>query len=222
MKPHRCSALVLGLLILAAPLAHAANLQLGLQKGSRLWLEGSSTVHEYSSTASELKATLAHDPASWDAALPRAEAIEKLIRAHGVTALEVIVPVQGMHSGKSGLDKNMAKALNASAHPDIRFVLSDYKVAEGAKPGEMAIDARGKLTVAGVTKDVAIAVSAAREEDILHLRGRVPLKMTQFEVKPPTMMMGALRTSDDVTVQFDLRLGAGEPLADSDGKGGSQ
>jgi hypothetical protein len=45
----------------------------------------------------------------------------------------------------------------------------------------------------------------------------MPLRMTQFGIKPPTMMMGALRTSDDVVIHFDLLLDAKDGAALSGG-----
>jgi len=214
------SVLVLVALVLAAPLAQAADVQLRLMPGSKLWLTGTSTIHEYSSTASKLDVLFGHEGAAWNAALPRGEAIEKLIQQHGVTSIELIVAVKGLHSGKDGLDKNMYKALLAEKHPEIRFAMTGYDVHGGSKSGELAIDAKGKLSIAGVEKDQAIAATAVREGDAVRLRGRVPLKMTQFKIKPPTMMMGTLRTSDDVTIQFDLLIGAGDaPLAGTQAKG---
>jgi polyisoprenoid-binding protein YceI len=209
-------AVVLVALALAAPLAHPADTALTLSPGSKLRLTGTSTVHEYAATASRLDASFGLEAAAWSASLPRGEAIERVIRERGVTSLEVTVPVTGLHSGKDGLDKNMYKALLATKYPEIRFVMSGYKVAEGSKPGETAIDARGKLTIAGVEKELGIAATAVREGDAVRLRGTVPLKMTTFGIKPPTMMMGTLRTSDDVTIHFDL-LVDGAPPADAKG-----
>jgi len=216
------SVLILAAVAAIAPIARAADVGLALQPGSKLWLTGSSTVHAFESTASKLNVVFTHEPAKWEATLPRGEAIERLIREHGVTAIDLTVGVNGLHSGKDGLDKNMYKALLAEKHPEIRFALGDYQVGDGAKPVEMAIEAKGKVTVAGVEKDVAIRATAVREGDSVRLRGDVALKMTQFGIKPPTMMMGALRTSDDVAVHFDLLIGASQPALAGDSASGGR
>ena len=201
-------ALVFAALIAAAPFAFAADDALVLQPASKLWLTGSSTMHAYSSTATQLEVRVRHDAALWNAALPAAEAVEQLIRQHGVKAIDVTVGVAGMKSGKDGLDKNMSKALLAQKHPKIHFVLSTYEIADGAV-GEIPIDAKGKVTVAGVERDVRMKVTGTREGDAVRLRGETQLLMSEFGIKPPTMMMGALRTADPVVVHFDLRLAAG-------------
>lgn len=217
----RFSALIAALLLTPA-LVRAANPGLSLQPGSKLWLSGSSNVHDFTSTASKLNVVFSHGSVAPGAALPRGEAIEKLIREGGVK-VEVTLPVTGLHSGKDGLDKNMYKALLASEHPEIRFTLADYKVHDGTTAGELAIEARGQLRVAGVELEQAIFATVVREGDTVRLRGRVPLKMTQFSIKPPKMMLGTMRTSNDIVVHFDLLIGATVvPLVGAETNGRSQ
>jgi polyisoprenoid-binding protein YceI len=215
------SVVILAAMAATVTIAREANVSLAVEPGSKLSLTGSSTVHAYSSTASRLRVVFTHEPARWQAALPRGEAIEQLIREHGVTAIEVTVDVNGLKSGKDGLDKNMYKALRAEKHPEICFTLGSYEVADGAKPGEMAITAKGKVSVAGAERELKIAATAVRQGDSVRLRGDVPLKMTQFGIKPPTMMMGTLRTSDDVAIHFDLLIGASQPAIAGDSAGGA-
>ena len=199
----RVPALVLAALFAAASLAQAAGL--ATQAGSKLWLDGSSTVHAYSSTASKLQVTFQHDPAAWPADATGGDAIERLIREKGVKSMEVVVDVAGMRSGKDGLDKNMRKSLKADKHPEIRFRMAGYELAKATAP--MTIDAKGTLNVAGVDQAIQLSVTATREGDTVRLKGTAPLLMTQFGIKPPTMMMGAMRTSDKIVVHFDLIVG---------------
>ena len=193
--------------LMAAAVAMAVPSELALQPASKLWLKGTSTVHEYTSTASKLEVTVKTDVARWPGAESGAAAIEDLIRAAGVTSVDVVVPVTGLKSGKDGLDKNMYKALKAETNPEIRFHLSGYQVAAAATAGETRIDAKGALKIAGVEREVPITATLVRDGEAVRLRGNVPLLMTQFGIKPPTMMMGALKTADAVTVSFDLLLG---------------
>lgn len=211
MQHHiRFTTVLLAATLVAVPFAGAGERELALQAGSKLWLEGSSTVHAYEATASRLNVILRHDTARWQEGVPRGEAIERLIRDHGVTSIEVTVGVTGLKSGKDGLDKNMYKALLAPKHPDIRFTMNAYEVADAPKAGDIAIAAKGKLFVAGVECPIDISATAKREGDSVRLQGSVPLLMSQFGIKPPTMMMGALRTADAVKVKFDFLIGANE------------
>ncbi len=195
----------LAALVLCVPLAHAAPGELSLRPGSSLWLTGTSTVHKYRSQASKLDVTFTSDAALWPS-VGGAEAIEGLIRAHGVTAIVVVVGVTGLKSGKDGLDKNMYKALRAEEHPEIRFKMVDYQVGASDSTGTH-IDARGTLTVAGVEREITFPATERRDGDTLRLRASVPLLMTQFGIKPPKMMLGTIKTSDKVVVHIDLLIG---------------
>lgn len=199
--------LVLAATLAAAPPGAAAG-ELALQAGSTLGLKGKSTMHAYEARASKLEVTFTADPALWPADASGGEAVERLMRARGVTAMTVVVPVAGLQSGKKGLDRNMVKALLAGQHPEIRYHMSSYEIVAGAASGEMTIHAKGVLTVAGVDQEITMAVKATRAGETVKLAGEVPLLMSQFKIKPPTMMMGALKTSDQITVHFNLVVGA--------------
>lgn len=204
--PKISLALTLAVLATAA-LATATPSELTLQPGSRLWLKGSSTVHDYTGNASKLEVTVKTDPAHWPASETGAAALETLIRDAGVASVDVVVPVAGLQSGKDGLDKNMHKALKAATNPAIRFHMSDYQLGEVVE-GAIRVEAKGVLAIAGVEREIPIVATLVRDGESVRLRGNVPLLMTQFGIKPPTMMMGAIRTSDQVVVSFDLLLDA--------------
>ena len=203
----------LAALVAGASLAQAAPGELTLQPGSALWLTGTSTVHDFKSQTSRLDVTFSCDPARGPAATTGAEAIDGLIRAQGVTAIDVVVAVTGLKSGKEGLDKNMYKALLAEQHPEIRFKVADYQVGAATDSAGTPIDTRGTLTVAGVEREITMSAVARREGDAIRIRGSVPLLMTQFGIKPPKMMLGAIKTSDKVVVHIDLLIGAADGTA---------
>ena len=206
MKPIR-NILIVTAIALGALAAHAANPGLVVQPASKVWITGTSTLHAWHANAGKVAITFQSAELS-DAATP-VEAMEKLIRGKAVTGLDLVIPVMELKSGKDGLDKNMYKALLAGKHPQIRFAMSGYEVTGGEGPVPMTIDARGKVTVAGVDREIKIPVAVKREGEGLRLTGEVPLLMTQFGIKPPTMMMGTVKTGDQVVVHFDLVAQAG-------------
>lgn len=180
--------LTLLLLLAAAP---ASAVELSLAPSSVLWLEGDSTLHPYSSTSTALTVALALEaPGDAGAALA----------AKAPARMTVSVPVASLKSAHSGLDKNLRKTLKDGEHPDIVFALRSYKV-EGA-----TVTAEGELTVAGKPRAVVLSSTLQAREGRLFVEGSQPLKMTDFGIKPPTMMLGAVKTSDDVTVRWRLEL----------------
>jgi len=203
-RTPKLTAAALALALLATPALAAAPgpLPVKLAEGSWLKLEGKSNVHNFHSEAGELQVAL-----SGDAAPASPAALDSLIRTGGVTSLDLSIPVVKMHSGKDGLDKNMQKALKADQAPAIKFHLTHYQAAPFAAGGDsLDVRADGTLEVAGVTKDVQLVAVERRTANAIEITGTKPLLMTDFGVKPPTMMMGALRTEDGVVIHYRLLL----------------
>jgi hypothetical protein len=184
---------------LAASALGAQNLSLG--PGSRLWLEGDSTLHPFSSTATIIKAS----GAAAEAASPA-----ELLKAPGLS-FELRVPVESLKSGKSGLDQNMYKALKAKEHPEIIFKLGAPS-AELLADGTYLVKAPGALTVAGQEKSVTLEAAADVVDGVLRLRGSQLVLMTDFGIKPPAMMLGAVKTKNEITVRYEIFVMAGTDI----------
>lgn len=198
---------LIGLLCLV--LAPTAWAELILGPGSKLWLEGDSTLHRYSSTAERINFS-AEVSSSAPAQVLTPEA---LIRGRLVRGLRVAVSVEGLKSGKSGLDANLRRTLNAEQHPDIVFTMSDYRVE--ASSAQDRVSVRGTLNVAGKDKMITLDASLRWRDGNAVIDGERDLLMTDFGMEPPKLMMGALRTDDKVVVKFHLELeqAAGQPPA---------
>lgn len=166
----------------------AALSRAALVAEGKVSLEGDSTLHPYRARASEVK--VAVDP---EGRLP-----------DGVRSLEVRIPVRGLHSEHSGLDKNMHAALKAEEHPDIVFLMKDYTASSAA------VRVRGELTVAGNSKPVTLDAATSGAGGAYTARGTLPLKMTDFGIKPPKMMLGAIKARDEVLIRFEAALRAGQ------------
>src|SRR5262245_3275659 len=183
-----------------------------LGPGSELWLEGTSTVHDYESRTSQLKLTLVRDAAAQDPA--DVAALERWLRSGGLRGLDLLVPIATMHSKRGeGLDKNLRKALRASEHPEITFHLTGSRL--GAASGDtLALSANGVPRVAGREAPITVAGRLWRGEVGMWLAGDHGLLMSEYGVKPPTMMMGTLRVRDPVSVHFKLLLTPGQAPVD--------
>lgn len=173
-----------------------------LGAGSRLWLTGKSTMHDYHSAASEW--SVAMTPRAGFSEPADAAAVEKMVRESGVEKLMVSVPVKNLKSEKDGLDKNLQKALKADKFPTIDVQLTSYTAT--ATGDSLAITAKGEITVAGKTTPVELTGVGRPTAEGLRVTGQKQLLMTQFDVKPPTMMMGTIKTRDEVVIHWDLLL----------------
>jgi polyisoprenoid-binding protein YceI len=182
MKTSILTAALTGLLASAAAAA-----PLELQPGSRVWLEGDSTLHPFASTSTALRVET--DLGPWEDILK------------GKTAkLEVTVPVESLKSGEKRLDKNLYAALKAAEFPEIRFRLEGY-----AMDPSGAVTAQGRLSIAGKENPVELRAQAS-SKDALAVSGSYELEMSDFGVKPPSLMLGAIKVKDRVVVRFELML----------------
>lgn len=186
-----------------------------LGPGSELWLEGKSTVHDYESRTRELTISFVRDSAARQPA--DLDDFEKLVRSSGIRGVDVHVPVSSLRSGKAGLDKNLWKALKADEHPVIRFHLANYTIVPNPAAGDtVVIRATGLLEVAGNERPDTLDARAYPNGNGLWLVGSEALRMSDFGIRPPTMMLGTLRVADPIIVRYRLLLvpggaGSGSP-----------
>src|SRR6185503_12049108 len=105
------------------------------------------------------------------------------------------VPVAALHSGESGLDQNARKALHADRFADIAF-RSTSIAATPAGGGAFALHIAGTLTIAGTSRPIAFDARATPVGSVLRIAGQVPLRMTDFGIKPPRFMSGMMRSEE--------------------------
>jgi polyisoprenoid-binding protein YceI len=161
---------------------------------ARVSIEGTSNIHGY--TASSTAVKIAAVDVDADAG---GDVLARALEPNGVRAFEVVIPTASLASPKDGIDKNMHKALKAAEHPEIRFRLRSLDASAGT--------AVGRLTIAGVEKDVTLNVQVKRQDAGLAVSGTTTLLMTDYGVTPPKAMLGMLKTNPKVTITFELVLG---------------
>ena len=173
-------------LVLAAATAALADRYTG-SKESVVTVEGTSTLHAWTMESSSIDGEIdAPKPTNWNAS---AKAV-------------LTIPVTSLKSQHAKMDKLMAQALQAKVHPRIRYELIDA-TPKSATETKFVLATRGKLTIAGVTRDVVMDVEgAAGTEGRYTLTGKLPIRMTDFGIKPPTAMLNTIKTGDDVQVTF--------------------
>jgi len=163
---------------------------------AHITINGTSNIHPYTASTSTLRVTRAQV-----AAAAEGDTWAAVLKTGYVDAFEVTIPAATLTSPREGLDKNMHKALQVTEHPDIVFRLVRLEPGSGT-----AMRGIGRLTIAGVEREVALDLTAERRGQTLCIEGRVQLLMTDFGIKPPTAMLGMLKTDPRVTVTFETVL----------------
>ena len=67
----------------------------------------------------------------------------------------------------------------------------------------------GTITLAGEQRPVTVTAQGQRMDDgLVRIQGRHALRMTDFDIEPPTGLLGLVRAHDDIVVRFDLVVSA--------------
>jgi polyisoprenoid-binding protein YceI len=186
------------LTLIGTAAAAQATARVAVAPESKLWIEGTSTIHDWTCKATTLDAAIDIDAA----APPFASAPPKMLKR-----VQVKVPVKSLKCGHGGMDDNLYKALKADSDPQISYIMASFEpAAEGAT--EFMLHTIGTLTIAGKENKISMDVAAVRMPDgSVKATGTVPMKMTDFGIKPPTAVFGRIKAGDDIKVKFELTVG---------------
>jgi polyisoprenoid-binding protein YceI len=125
--------------------------------------------------------------------------------------VQVTIPVKTIKSTEGRMmDNKTYEAFQSDTHPTITFAvpLSQVTVDESRN---IVIKASGKLTMAGTTRPVVIeARGKVLPNGDLQIAVAQHINMIDFNMKPPTVMMGAIKVGDAVTVVVDLVLNSAQ------------
>lgn len=120
-----------------------------------------------------------------------------------VQSLIVSIPVKSIKSGEKLMDTKTYEAFNAEKYPVINFKLSEVSALE-INGEKIAVTLSGNLTMAGVTRKIQIRSTGVNSKTGTYdFRGSVSLKMTDFNMKPPTAMMGMMKVGNVITLKYD-------------------
>jgi polyisoprenoid-binding protein YceI len=118
-------------------------------------------------------------------------------------SLSFVLHVRELKSDNEALDKNAYKALKSDEYKNIHYVLSTSTLS--IEKGGYLIKSQGKLTVAGVTKDITMDVhSVVNKDGSIACKGSYKLNMTDYNVEPPSFMFGAMTTGEALTLNFEV------------------
>jgi len=173
---------LLGLLLSLSLSVQAQNLYQLVGK-PELKVTGGSTIHDWEMVAS--------------AATGNAGILADRQNITAIRMAEVTMKATALKSGKGQMDDIAYKSLKAAKNPNISFKLTSFK-----NLGSNKASVTGNLTVAGTTKPVTFMVQYLVKGDVVNLEGRTNFNMTDFNIQPPTAMLGTIKTDDKVTVSF--------------------
>jgi hypothetical protein len=104
----------------------------------------------------------------------------------------------------SQMDNNAYKAIDAATYPTITFIGGAGAI-KSSGSGKYSITAPGKLTISSVTKDVTLTATAKVNIDkSVTIEGSYKITTTDYNVKAISIMLGAIKTSPNVTINYSM------------------
>ena len=173
------------------PVVAQGNYKLAGAKPSKLSVLGTSNVHDWTMTATEMESQGDF----------RLNASGQLV---AVNALSFSMNDKSLKSGHDSMDDRTYNTMKADRFPKVTYQLSNETVT--ALPGNRyEIRANGQLSIAGVTRPVTLNVTAAVDAaGTITCTGSEPVKLSDYGINPPTFMLGALKVKNDLNIQFEL------------------
>lgn len=163
---------------------------------SEMTISGTSTLHDWTCDVLEIDGRL------------QAETTESETDAlASLSSTQVSIPVGSIECHKDRMNRNLQKAMSANKYPTILFTLEDAGIS--ALPDSagswMSVNATGELIIAGTRKQIALPVKTQRlDNGALRFVGSTTFKMSEYGVDPPTVMLGAIKTGDEISIDFDV------------------
>ena len=164
--------------------------------GSKMSIEGTSSLHDWTMDSTMVGGYLEADPKFPESALTDAGASKPVV--------SVFMPVRSFKSGKASMDGRMQKEMKEAQFKRIEYKLIELKPTSVAgTTGALKFDATGALTVAGKTLTNKIPVTIEKLADgKLKIAGSTALKMSDYGIPPPTTL-GLFTTGDEVKLKFE-------------------
>ncbi|MBM3845712.1 MAG: YceI family protein [Verrucomicrobia bacterium] len=168
--------------------------------GSTVKIDGTSTIHNWTVEGKIIGGQFEADPGFPMNGTPDA--------GKASTKAKASIPIRSLKSGKTKMDEVMQEHMKAKDHPRIDFETTEMsvKVAPASAKDAIVFDAKGKLTISGVTKETAMIVTCDRSDATkLKFKGETTLKMTDFGIQPPapSLALGLIKTGDEVKITIE-------------------
>ncbi len=152
-------------------------------------IQGTSSLHDWEEKVDQFEVNLS--------VKTRDKEITSIDRANFVCKAKSISSESSMMTNKT------LEALKAKDYPDISFKLVSVDKLS-SQEGNFSGTISGDITLAGVTKRISISFTGSNANNRIALKGSKMVSLKDYSIKPPTAMMGTLKTGDQVTISFNL------------------
>jgi len=121
----------------------------------------------------------------------------------------MVLPISSFDCGNRRMNRDFIEALGGTKHPDIEVILLETQA--NGSPGDQAnsVIATVEIIINGTSNENEVpAIVTATDQFTFHVRGVVTLKMSDFNIDPPSPALGLVKVDDSMDVTFNLTVNA--------------
>jgi len=161
-----------------------------ISKDYTVTIKGTSNLHDWTETVGTVSG---NGTVNWNSD-----------KSFNLDAMSISMTVRSIKSTEgSVMNNNTYKALKADADPEITLKLNNPVKSIHPISNGTSILANVNLTIAGVTRTINMPVNIyMQEQQKLIVEGSQTINMTDYGIKPPTALFGALKTGNAITISF--------------------
>ena len=198
MRPIQRALILATMSIPMVARAQESELKLSAQGASKLSVEGTSTVRDWKCEANTIEAAVTGTGVT-------STASAKEVGAAAKRAL-LTIPLAQLDCHNGTMNEHMRKALKANDHKTIEYRIATWELTPRSDDSA-SVKTSGTLVMAGAEKPISVELVAKRgSAGGWQLTGSKTIQMTEWGVKPPSLMLGTMKVRDPVTIRFDLVL----------------
>lgn len=170
--------------------------------GNTMRIDGTSTLHDWSSKSSLIGGSIEADTKFPESALTDPQAARPKVQAY--------VPVRSLKSGNGKMDSSTYEYLKEPQFKKIEYRLIELKPKSAAgSTGPLKFDAVGALTIIGITLTNTMPVTIEKLDGKLKIVGSTPIKCSDYNLKPYSFLL--ISCGDDLKLSFEWLLAPKAP-----------
>ncbi|MGM0612969.1 MAG: YceI family protein [Bacteroidota bacterium] len=179
--------LILVMLLIAGSVLAQQTYQLNTDNSS-MEVSGTSSVHDWAMDVNNFDGTVTLKTQKSDIK---------------ISSLFFEAKTKSILGDKKLMNKKTHEALKADDHSSITFRFANIKNLN-TSGNDISGTIEGYLTIAGKTRKIELAFSGKQSDNQLKVKDTYTLNMRDYNVEPPTAMLGSIKTDDKVLVKFDV------------------
>lgn len=120
---------------------------------------------------------------------------------------KVVLLANGFDCENRIMTKDFLKAIKGEKYPEITVAFHQFTLSDNVnkQPNQKNIPAKISIYLAGVTNYYSILLDRFEvKSDELQVVGLIHLRMSDFNITPPTALFGTIKTEDEITIDFKI------------------